>query len=350
MVNRFTLWFHMKFKFIFTSALCVLFTFIHVKADEAIISKLANKSLLLDTATIANNELIAVGERGHVLIGTNVDTMVQQAVPSRVTLTAVTSVGELIWVAGHDLTILHSADNGRTWSVQYSDIDSEKPFLDILFFDAQHGIAIGAYGAFFRTLDGGNNWEKELNASLLHPDDIEYLEEIRELDGDEAYNDELSSILPHFNRITSHQDIVYMVGETGLIAQSADQGRTWSRVEIDYEGSFFAVNIINDQLIVGGLRGNTFIMNEDEWEAVRLCQEASVNSLVVSGSDTITALQNNGYITHIQINSESDLNCGSVALRTSQSDAKVSIVSGVMHNGILVTVAANGIAEIKNKN
>ena len=31
--------------------------------------------------------------------------------------------------------------------------------------------------AFMRTRDGGQTWHKELHASLLHPDDIAYLEE-----------------------------------------------------------------------------------------------------------------------------------------------------------------------------
>ena len=135
----------------------------------------------------------------------------------------------------HDLTILHSPDMGETWLVQFQDISSEKPFLDVLFFTESHGIAVGAYGAFYRTRDGGVTWQKELNASLLHPDDQAYLDEIRELDGEEFYLEELASILPHFNRVTFANGILYMVGETGMIAQSQDQGMTWQRIEIDYD-------------------------------------------------------------------------------------------------------------------
>ena len=36
--------------------------------------------------------------------------------------------------------------------------EDERPFLDIWFRDAQHGYAVGAYGLFMETSDGGASW------------------------------------------------------------------------------------------------------------------------------------------------------------------------------------------------
>ena len=53
-----------------------------------------------------------------------------------------------------------------------------------------------------------------------------------------------------------------MAGEAGFLAKSSNQGKDWQRLEIDYYGSFFAVEKAKSdeqQLIVAGLRGNLFV-------------------------------------------------------------------------------------------
>ena len=58
--------------------------------------------------------------------------------------------------------------------------------------DENNGVAVGAYGLFYRTIDGGVTWIKELHASVLPQDDIDYLESIK--DDPAFYEEELSFI------------------------------------------------------------------------------------------------------------------------------------------------------------
>jgi len=317
--------------------------------DTSISSQLADKSLLLDIIKLDAERFMAVGERGHVLSGSNLTNTQQHVIPTKSTLTALTQNGNSIWAVGHDLTILYSPDKGETWHLQFQDITSEKPFLDVLFFSESHGIAVGAYGAFYRTRDAGVTWQKELNASLLHPDDQDYLDEIRELDGEEFYLEELASILPHFNRLNIANGVLYMVGETGLIAQSKDQGSSWERIDIDYDGSFFALANTSKGLLVAGLRGNTFLQTIDGWQSISLCEDASVNSVTVLDSNTVLALQNNGYYSTIDISDMSrDVTCADNKVSSIQIPEKASILNAISFNDQIISVSASGLSSLNN--
>merc|ERR1711964_9194 len=79
------------------------------------------------------------------------------------------------------------------WEIQNFQPDLQRPFLDVLFFNEKQGIATGAYGLFYRTLDGGKTWTAERHASLLDPMDQEYLEDIRKEDED-FYQQEIKTV------------------------------------------------------------------------------------------------------------------------------------------------------------
>jgi photosystem II stability/assembly factor-like uncharacterized protein len=131
----------------------------------------AVQSLLLDAVQTASG-FVVVGERGHVLTSTDGAKWDQQPVPTRSTLTAVATADGQLWAAGHDGVIVHSADGGQTWKTQRSDpflpvpgqdpADRDQrqgaPILDLLFADATHGIAVGAYSLMLETSDGGATW------------------------------------------------------------------------------------------------------------------------------------------------------------------------------------------------
>ena len=320
------------------------FTF-SVSANNSLLSPLVSDSLLLDIAPL-NDGYVVVGERGHVLIGDELNAMNQVVVPSRATLTSVTVLGDQIWVAGHDLTILYSTNAGETWQLQMRDIEADKPFLDIVFFNAQHGVAIGAYGAFYRTLDAGKTWQKELHASLLNPYDIEYLEEIREFDGEDFYNEELANILPHLNRVEVSGDTVTLVGETGLVAISRDFGRTWERLAMDYEGSLFSLANTENGLLVSGLRGSTFLLSNGQWFEIDLCHSASVNSIVASENAWLT-VANNGYISKLLTSKIiGNVTCEDEAVDTFQTKEKVTVVNAIHRPVGLLSVTANGLQSI----
>jgi photosystem II stability/assembly factor-like uncharacterized protein len=302
---------------------------------------LASKSLLLDIANLNNKQLVAVGERGHILLSNDAITWHQANVPVRVTLTAVYFIDEQHgWAVGHDATILFTQDGGENWQVQQYLPEKEKPLLDIVFKDNLEGIAIGAYGQLYRTIDGGNNWTFEFHDEFLFPEDLEYLEELKSED-EEAYLDEQSSILAHFNGVFKDGRTLYMVGEVGLIAKSNNFAQQWQPFDEIYQGSFN--DIIRTQqgnLLVVGLRGNVFrsLKNGTPWQHVNTPTQALLNAIVLGDKGNVYVLGNNGVIL------ESNDDAANFSLNT-QADGK-ALISGVWFNNQLVVVSEVGIKVI----
>ncbi|MEW9796888.1 WD40/YVTN/BNR-like repeat-containing protein [Alteromonas sp. CYL-A6] len=323
-------------------------------ADNAFQAPLVKKSLLLDVD--ASGFVVMVGERGHVLLSDDGDTFTQADVPTQSTLTATTIVGDHVWAVGHDAVILHSADKGQTWKIQNFEPDLQRPFLDVLFFDEQHGIAVGAYGLFYRTRDGGASWQPERHASLLAPMDREYLESVRE-ESEEFYQQELNSILPHLNRVTRDGGKLYMAGEAGLLAVSEDNGSEWQRYDVDYTGSFFDIKPLDDTTALAvGLRGNMFVMREEgEWEFVNTCSSSTFNSILVASEQHVFALGNNGMLIKASRPlpvSEIDPYANPVDCQPAngvskrQIEDKAALVNAVQFNGKTLAVTANGIKSL----
>lgn len=208
------------------------------KDGDAEIMPKAQNGLLLDVEDTGSG-LIAVGERGHILLSSDGTNWTQSPAPTRATLNAIDCAdAKTCWVVGHDAVILKTSDGGKSWVKQHFQPELEKPFLDVLFFDAQHGFAVGAYGLFKETLDGGNTWN-EFNADIRAEE-------------------------WHFNGVTRlGNGSLLLVGETGGIATSTDGGVTWAQQESPYEGSYFdALPIGEAGAVIFGLRGNAFISTD----------------------------------------------------------------------------------------
>ncbi len=193
----------------------------------------AASSLLVDVSS-AGQLAIAVGERGHVLVSTDGGRKWRQAeVPTRRMLCAVFVLDEEhVWVAGHDAIILFSSDGGLSWSRQYFAPEEEAPLFDIWFENPRHGIAIGAYGLFLETFDGGQTWQSRY----------------------------LSEEDPHLFAITeTPQHVLYIAGEFGTILRSSNLGQSWQSCSSPYEGTLFGALALQDEsVLVFGLRGNLY--------------------------------------------------------------------------------------------
>ncbi|NDW20061.1 WD40/YVTN/BNR-like repeat-containing protein [Alteromonas hispanica] len=326
-------------------------------AEEAFMAPLVEQSVLLDID--ADKYVVIVGERGHVLISENGSDFNQKQVPTQSTLTATTVVGSNIWAVGHDATIIHSSDKGESWEVQQYQPDLQRPFLDVLFFDEEHGIAAGAYGLFYRTLDGGKTWSAERHASLLDPYDREYLEEIRKED-EAFYQQELESILPHINRITLDNDTLYLAGEAGLLAKSDDFGKSWQRYSVDYTGSFFDIKPLDDETVLAvGLRGNMFVSRESSsWEYIQTCSTSTLNSILISSDSEVYALGNNGKMvkatrpipTSMRDPYANPTDCKpGEGISVSQIDDKAAILNAKQFKGLNIAVSANGVKTLNLK-
>ncbi|MEO8001847.1 MAG: YCF48-related protein [Arenimonas sp.] len=248
---------------------------------------LAADALLLDIAR-TNSGYFAVGERGHVLASTDGKSWTQVAnVPTRSTLTSIAAIDENLWAAGHDGIILASTDSGKTWMRQRIDIyvagsdnpAQGAPILDLLFIDAKHGFAIGAYSLMLETLDGGTTWTpRKINTTVVAPKAAPVASESGTFtEADLALGDEAD---PHFNAMTQLTDgTLVLVGERGTVYRSSDKGATWSKLAFPYKGSMFGVMSWNDNNILAyGLRGNIFESTDrgDSWNKLQSGSNASL--------------------------------------------------------------------------
>jgi len=254
-------------------------------------SKLAPYSLLIDAVKIGD-QIVIVGERGHILFSIdNGDHWEQAAVPFQGLLTAVYFHNKnLGWAIGHNALIIHTRDGGKTWIRQHYDPEIEKPFLDVLFVDDKNGFAVGAYGLFMKTRDGGNTW----TGQRISEDDFH-----------------LNSI--QFNPIG---ESLYIVGESGSIYRSNDIGVSWEKVNSPYNGSFFDMLILRDgSLLIFGLRGNLFHSNDGgiNWKTINTHTKSALLSgtilnngdvIVVGMSGTLLLSNDNGKTFHLHRRSD----------------------------------------------
>ena len=224
-----------------------------IAPEPSIMAPLASSTLALDAVAVGG-KLVAVGERGHILISTDNGATWQQAqVPTRALLTAVDFFDEnLGWAVGHDSVILRTLDGGATWELVNWAPEEESPFFDVWFADAENGVAIGAYGAYYATTDGGSTWD------FVSVEDTDW----------------------HLYKIARANDgRLYIAAEAGYAYRSDDDGETWEELPSDYEGSYFGVlPLEGDSVLIFGLRGHLF-RSDDAGESWNEIETGTVSML-----------------------------------------------------------------------
>ncbi len=263
---------------------------------EAFIAPKAPESLLLDVQAVGT-QWVLVGDRGIVLRGDG-QSWAQSPAPLNTMLTSVTFADDQRgWAVGHDVTVLATKDGGASWKVSQNLPQKDKPLLDILALSATDIVAVGAYGLFYRSVDGGLSWAEEFHDELLVEEDRLYLEDLKAED-EALYLDERSAILPHFNRIKRLRNgDLFLLGEMGFMARSSDNGKHWQRLEEIYFGSFMDLIELPDQgLLAVGLRGNIFRSDNDglDWEPVAVDLRSTINSGIRLNDGRIVLVANGG--------------------------------------------------------
>lgn len=235
---------------------CLLFSSLSAGAvraappEESWIKPKADESVLVDIAS-AGSRWIVVGERGHVLVSDDAETWKQAKVPTRVLLAAVALNEEGTGFAvGHDATIIRTRNWGESWDRVYHDPDEEAPFLDVILTDDERVVAVGAYGMYVESSDGGESWEHR----ILEPEELDAAAPAAEAAEEEFYYDY------HLNDVAiADNGRWYIAAEAGNVYRSDDHGETWLRLPSPYEGSFFGVLPMNgDRVLVLGLQGRLF--------------------------------------------------------------------------------------------
>ena len=253
--------------------------------ERAALAVRAPERQVMQAAAIAGNRLVVVGERGLVVLSDDAGGSWRQArlVPVSTTLTAVSFAGDREgWAVGHGGVVLHTQDGGETWVKQadgkslaqaalqsaeealkrspnsaaaaraVSDANAlvadgpDKPLLDVLFQDAQHGWIVGAYNLFFETRDGGKTWVGA-GQRLSNPKAL------------------------HLNAIAAQGEVIYIVGEQGQMHRSLNGGQSFESLASPYKGSWFSLAAGSDgSVVVAGLRGNAFYSADRgrQWKAL----------------------------------------------------------------------------------
>jgi photosystem II stability/assembly factor-like uncharacterized protein len=218
-------------------------------SGPAVAAEAPDARLLLLDGCVVGGDVIAVGERGTILRSSDsARTWRRTAGPVESTLTGISfatlSAPRLGWAVGHDAVILGSTDAGATWVKQHQGESLEDSFLDVLALDAQRAIAVGAYGLYLTTSNGGRNWTAR---KIIEGDD-------------------------HLNRITRGPgSTLYLAGERGTLLRSPDLGETWTPLDTQYEGTFYGILPVERRVILAhGLRGRVFRSTDegDSWEQV----------------------------------------------------------------------------------
>ena len=255
----------------------------NVVARAALIGARSTSRLQLALAC-AGERIVSVGERGIVLLSDDQGRRWRQArCPVSVTLTAVTFVdAQQGWAVGHSGVVLHTDDGGETWRRQLEGVAAaqamldgarssgvpplpeaerlvadgpDKPFLDVHFSDARHGLVVGAYGLILRTADGGRSWQSA--ADRVHNPGARHLYAIE--------------------TVGSRQ---YLVGEQGLLFAGPVDG-VLQRLNAPYDGTFFGLRAFGDgALVLFGLRGHAYLSTDAgrQWRALALGASHSVTA------------------------------------------------------------------------
>ena len=197
---------------------------------------------LINALEKSGDRIFGVGVHGIIVYSDDEgDTWTQaDKVPFTKTLTDISCPSQnKCWATGHDATILHSFDGGKTWEIQYQDIDFDAPLLSIHMYDDYEGVALGAFALSLRTANGGISWD------YLFIDDDEFQPHLNYTYGDNQ------------GWRKSAQNEGYAVGELGKYYITDDRGLNWLAIETGYVGSYWSgIKVDQGQSLLLGMSGN----------------------------------------------------------------------------------------------
>lgn len=231
----------------------------------------------------AGNRLVAVGERGLVVLSDDAGRSWHQAdVPVSVTLAAVRFADSMQgWAAGHQGVILSTPDGGVTWrrvldgrtaaeialnaakadspsSVQDAqrlvDDGPDKPFLSLAVQPDGSVLALGAFGLAFLSHDGGASWVSQMT-HIPNPDALT------------IYG------------LTERAGQRMLFGEQGLLLSASDLTAPFQKVESPTTATLFGALALDDgTVLLMGLRGKIFRSSgpKDAWEVIQTPVDASL--------------------------------------------------------------------------
>jgi photosystem II stability/assembly factor-like uncharacterized protein len=261
---------------------------------------------LLNGVTLAGKRLVAVGQRGHILVSDDQGkNWVQATVPVGSDLVAVYFPSAANgWAVGHDGVVLHSANGGTTWEKQfdgraaarvmvdyyaknapknaqgfqaeiqrYLDQGADKPFLDVWFENDTTGYIVGAFNLIFRTSDGGRSWVPLFDR----------------IDNPRRY---------HLYAIRNVGPDLYITGEQGSVFKLDRQTDRFKAIKTPYTGTFFGITGKKGALIAFGMRGTVYrsINGGISWNKVETGAPIGLTGATVTDDGRIVLVNQAGQV------------------------------------------------------
>jgi photosystem II stability/assembly factor-like uncharacterized protein len=231
----------------------------------------ATSAMLLASAR-AGQRIVAVGDHGVVLLSDDMGKTYRQAqaVPVDVTLTGVhftdTRRG---WAVGQWGVILRTEDGGEHWSVQRSDVSTDRPLFALHFFDERQGVAVGLWSLVLVTDDGGVTWR---GVDLTPPEGAKKAD------------------LNLLGLFADARGRLYATAEKGMVLRSDDRGRSWTYLPTGYKGSFWSgLAMADGSLLTAGLRGSLFRSTDEgrSWQRLESGSKSSIAALAQVGAQVL---------------------------------------------------------------
>ncbi len=337
-------------------------------------SDLVSTSIITSLVINANESLLAVGERGHIVNWQSPSKYSQEVSPASLLLTDVIILSSGAKLAiGHDGVIISSPKDTHTWhkifdgfkliklkiallekqitlakknieSLSDEDKIEDASFtledLEFALEDAKNAestgpnlpllsvnqtksdtiIATGAYGTLLISPDLGKTWKLSDNL-LNNPDKY------------------------HLNSINSDNDNTYIVGEQGRAYASQDNGNSWQSINTPYNGSLFGIlsQKNSTSLIAFGLKGNYFISSDqgEHWQHYTSENRATLLGGHIKENGDVVLVGHGGTILKLNINTPNE-----TSLIKHPSGSAFSAVTII--NNQLILAGQFGIVSVDN--
>ncbi|MDH4583190.1 glycosyl hydrolase [Pseudomonas sp. BN415] len=244
----------------------------------AAMTELASRQLITGLA-MAGKRIVGVGRRGHIVYSDDDGaTWRQSRVPVSSDLNAVSFPSPKVgWAVGHDGVVLRTTDGGESWERKLdarmaqsslapaSSSGAERDpvvapdlsFLGVWFETEEQGFVVGAFNQILRTVDGGESWESW---------------------SDRAENPEAF----HLYAIRAIGEELYVSGEYGLVMKLDRQAGRFRNLDTGHGGTFFGVTGNPGHIVAYGLRGH-IMRSTDGGASWRKVDTGLSTSLVADG-------------------------------------------------------------------
>lgn len=238
-------------------------------------------------AALAGKRIVAVGDYGVVILCDDGKLYRQaKAVPTRAVLTSVFFLDDKRgWAAGHDGTIVTTADAGETWQLQRDEPGKERVLLSIWFENALHGIAVGQFGLVLETDDGGKTWRERRLVDLRAQAEKHLMQIFGGANG-----------------------LVFVAAESGSIFRSEDAGRNWKAIQTDNKGSFWTGLALKDgSILVAGMRGHVYLGTDRglRWREVPAGSKQSLTAVLQRDDGQLVLYGSSGVVLSSKDNGQS---------------------------------------------